>query len=128
MKNTFILSAIFLLSCSSGSLQSINPSVKLKIKGDIDSDKAILIVSQFLEAERKWNIQGVVEVSYFEEKYQRQCKRNTVSFQEYGKFCNAKYVISHASDLFCFGGSRVIESCNAGKCVYKISEYMEICE
>lgn len=128
MKSILVLTAIFLISCSSAGLITINSTVKLKTKDGIDSAKARTIASQFLESERKRNIQGRVVIEKFEEKYKKQCNEHPVALKEYGKFCNAHYVISHSSDPFCIGESRVLEICASSQCFYEISKYMEICE
>lgn len=116
------------MSCSSSELIEINPKIELRVNDGIEAERAQQIVSQFLESEKRWNIRGVVEIEYFEEEYKKQCNEHPMALQEHGKFCNAIYTISHSSDPYCVGGSRVIESCTGGECSYEISKYIEICE
>lgn len=42
-------------------------------------------------------------------------------------FCGCDYAVSYSSDPYCTGASRVVETCDQGKCAYRFAERVEIC-
>ncbi|ARU28777.1 hypothetical protein CBR65_15760 [Cellvibrio sp. PSBB006] len=124
-----LISVLILIASCTTQIQSIrHEGFTLIVKSGIDIEKARIIISTFLLQEDRFNFKRKFTIEAYEEKYRKMCWDSTLMPESEKEFCSAQYTISYSSDPYCFGGSSVIENCESGECIYKISEYTEICE
>lgn len=98
------------------------------VEDNIDIETAKNAIEQFLAQEKRFNISGRIAIERFSEDDKSRCNNSAIALEIHGDFCDAQYWISHSSDPYCVGNAGVIEVCREGKCEYRFSEYIEICE
>ena|SRR5690606_3829666 len=128
MKIILICALIFIASCTTQTKSIKHEGRTLVVKNGIEIEKAKVIFSQFLLQESRFSFKRKITIAAHEEKYRKMCHASTLMPESEKEFCGAQYIISYSADPYCFGGSSVIENCESGKCIYKISEYSELCE
>lgn len=119
---------ILIASCATQSQPIKHDGYTLIVKNGIEIEKARLITSKFLLQEGRLNFKRKISIQAYEESFRKMCRDSTLIPESQKEFCGAQYTVSYSADPYCFGSSSVIENCQNGECIYRISEFIEICE